>query len=204
MTAVSPVRLPRHYDAEVAPRPPVADVADVASGHSLAHVADVGGRPPVADVGELYREFSQQLEILVRGDVRACEAVIEDACHLAWTQLLRYRHRVARESVTRWLTITAVHEAVRMLRRHQRECSLELLLEDSEEEGPDLSSDLECQDVIAKRERLLDVQFLPRRQQRMLWLRALGFSYGEVASRERCSFRTVERQLSQARHQLRA
>lgn len=158
--------------------------------------------PHVTDIGRLYREFSKQLEILVRGDVRACDAVIEDACHLAWTQLLRYRHRVALESVTRWLTITAVREAVRMLRRHQRECSLELMLEDSEDEGPDFSADIERHDVIAQRERLLDVQYLPRRQQRMVWLKALGLSYGEVAAYERCSFRTVERQLWQARRQL--
>lgn len=170
---------------------------------SAPEVPDPPSAPEVPDIGRLYREFSGQLEMLVRGDVRACDALIEDACHLAWTQLLRYHHRVAPEGVTVWLIRTAVREAVRLLRRYTRECSLEVLLDD-DEDGADFSATIQREDVLAQRERLLDVQHLPRRQQRIVWLKALGFSYEEVASQECCTLRTVDRQLCQARQRLHA
>ena len=153
---------------------------------------------PVNDVGRLYAEFSRHLEVLVRGDVRACDAVIEDACQLAWIQLVRHREYVALESAPRWLTRTAVREALRLLRHRQRECSLESLLA----EAADTDDHSQAEDVLSQRERLLDVGFLPARQQRILWLKALGLSYDEVAAHEACTFRTVERQLGQARRRL--
>lgn len=152
------------------------------------------------DVGQLYVEFSRCLESLVRDDVRAaCDAVIEDACQVAWTMLIQHRHRVALHSAPRWLTTTATREAVRSLRRRRNECSLELLVE----EGFDEPADDEEEDVLAHRVQLLDMRSLPRRQQRIVWLRALGLSYDEMASHEDCTFRTVERQLWRARHKLR-
>ncbi len=128
--------------------------------------------------------------------------MIEDACQQAWAQLVRYRHRVALESAPRWLTKTAVREAVRLVCRRRRECSLELLIEDGAG-TPDLWAALEHEEVVAHRDRLLDVRSLPARQQRMVWLKAFGLSYDELALHERCTFRTVERQLTQARHRLR-
>lgn len=156
----------------------------------------------VHDVGRLYLEFSRSLEVLVRDDVRACDAVIEDACQLAWAQLVRYRHRVALESARHWLTKTAVREAIRLIRYDQRECSLDLLLAEGVRD-PCRSAAGEQDEVLAQRERLLDVRCLTRRQQRMVWLKALGLSYDEMASHEACTFRTVERQLGQARERLR-
>ena len=153
----------------------------------------------VHDLGRLYAAFSRHLEVLVRSDVRACDAVIEDACQLAWVQLVRHRESVAPEGAPRWLIRTAVREAVRMTRRHKRECSLESLLT----EDPHGGERSQAADVLAPREWLLDVRGLPRRQQRIVWLRALGLTYDEVASHEACTFRTVERQLGQARQRLR-
>jgi RNA polymerase sigma factor (sigma-70 family) len=157
--------------------------------------------PQVHDVAGLYVEFGRRLEVLVRGDVEACDAVIEDACQLAWVQLFRHRDRVALESAPRWLIKTAVREAIRLIGRNRRECSLEFLLAAGAAED-ELSATAE-EDVLSQRERLLDVRCLPRRQQRIVWLRALGLSYDEMASHETCTFRTVERQLGQARQRLR-
>jgi DNA-directed RNA polymerase specialized sigma24 family protein len=50
------------------------------------------------------------------------------------------------------------------------------------------------------RQRLGRLGALPVRQQRLLWLHGLGFSYREMAVREGCTARTVERQLLRARH----
>ena len=43
-------------------------------------VGDVGE----LDVGELYRSLAGRLEQIVRLDIRASDAVIEDACQFAW------------------------------------------------------------------------------------------------------------------------
>ena len=65
----------------------------------------------------------------MRNDVRAPEAVIEDACQFAWSRLLHHRDRVSRDRAVAWLVTTAVHEAFRLIRREDRELSLEALAE---------------------------------------------------------------------------
>jgi RNA polymerase sigma factor (sigma-70 family) len=57
--------------------------------------------------------------------------------------------------------------------------------------------------VIEDRERLRSLAALPPRQQRVLWLYGAGLSYQEIARRQGCTSRTVERQLQNARAALR-
>src|SRR5271167_2061551 len=80
-------------------------------------------------VDELYRTLSPRLERLVRSDVRAPDAVIEDACQFAWSRLVVHRDRVAHEAVLSWLVKTAVHEAFKLIRRSGRCVSLDAALE---------------------------------------------------------------------------
>jgi RNA polymerase sigma-70 factor (ECF subfamily) len=151
--------------------------------------------PGVGDVGELYGQLAGRLENIVRLDVRAPDVVIEDACQFAWSTLLRHRHRVRPETVMSWLARTAVHEAFKLLRRDRREAPLEAAIGQA--------SPLSPHEVVARRERLASIGALSRRQQRLLWLHALGFSYVEIASHEECTLRTVERQLLRAKHRIR-
>ncbi|MGH2885437.1 MAG: RNA polymerase sigma factor, partial [Solirubrobacteraceae bacterium] len=142
----------------------------------------------VADVGELYGQLARRLEHIVRLDVRAPDAVIEDACQIAWSRLLHHRHRVHPETVMGWLVRTAVNEAFRLLRPSR----YELPFEEAEETVLpwELPSELvEC------RERIAELGRLPERQQRAVWMQALGLNYAEIAVREDCTVRTVERQL---------
>jgi RNA polymerase sigma factor (sigma-70 family) len=152
----------------------------------------------VGDVEELYGLLAGRLEHLVRLDVRAPDVVIEDACQFAWSRLLHHRDRVHRETVMSWLVRTAVHEAFKLLRRARRELSLEAAAE-----GPMPSAmgwePAPCE-LIEHYERLAELGRLPLRQQRALWLHALGLSYSEIARHEGCTTRTVERQLLRARH----
>jgi RNA polymerase sigma factor (sigma-70 family) len=152
----------------------------------------------VGDVGELYALLARRLEQVVRLDVRASDALIEDACQVAWIRLLHHRHRVHRESVMSWLIHTAVHEALKLLRRDRRELSLEV-----EAEGALLCSNATLSEVIECRERLAELGRLPERQQRAVWLHGLGLNYAEIARHEGCTTRTVERQLLRARHTIR-
>jgi RNA polymerase sigma factor (sigma-70 family) len=126
--------------------------------------------------------------------------VIEDACQFAWSRLVHHRKRVHRESALGWLVTTAVHEAFKLTRRERRDVSLELALETQlapTRQVPSLDDQLE------RRDRLEAVGALPRRQQRLLWLHAVGLSYREIAAHESCTVRTVERQLLRARRTLR-
>ncbi len=152
----------------------------------------------VGDVGELYGLFARRLEQLVRLDVRAPDAVIEDACQVAWSRLLHHRHHVQRETVMSWLVRTAVHEALRLLRRDRREVPLEAATEEAL-----LRTQAAPVHVIECRERLAELARLPERQQRAVWLHAIGLNYAEIAVYEGCTTRTVERQLLRARHAIR-
>jgi len=164
----------------------------------IEEVAEMGA----GEVGELYGSFADRLEQIVRLDVRASDAVIEDACQVAWVRLLHHRHRVHRETVTAWLARTAVNEAFRVLRRARREPSLEAAIE---HDGPPayLVAGATPHELVDVRERLREVRRLPERQQRFVWLRALGLSYIEMAAHEDCTLRTVERQLLRAKAALR-
>jgi RNA polymerase sigma factor (sigma-70 family) len=162
--------------------------------------ADTGTVPNdrLGDVGELYGLLARRLEQLVQRDVRAPEAVIEDACQIAWSRLLRHRDRVQRETVMGWLLRTAVREALRLSRRDRRELPLEAT--DQEELQRTQSSPVH---LVECRERIAELGRLPERQQRAVWLHAIGLNYGEIAEYEGCTARTVERQLLRARQAIR-
>jgi RNA polymerase sigma factor (sigma-70 family) len=172
--------------------------------------ADTPRRAGDADLGALYLALSPRLERIVRLDVRAPDAVIEDACQFAWTRLLHHRDRVGHDSALSWLAKTAVHEAIKLVRREQRELSLEGQAEgegEGELERParSLFGDLTLgpEEHFEQRERLDALASLPERQQRALWLHALGLTYAEIGLQTGDSPRTVERQLLRARRTVR-
>ena len=150
----------------------------------------------------LYAALSRRLEQLVRKDVRAPEAVIEDACQVAWIRFVRNSGRVRRDAVLSWLATTAVREAYRLTRRESRELSLDAALEQAD--GlPGAPKSPGPHEVLEQRERLAGIRALPERQQRLLWLHAFGYSYTEMAAHDGISRRTVERQLLRAKGRVR-
>jgi RNA polymerase sigma factor (sigma-70 family) len=161
----------------------------------MALIEETATHAGVGDVGELYGQLARRLEHIVRLDVRAPDVVIEDACQFAWSRLLHHRDRVHPETVMSWLARTAVHEAFKLLRRDRRDAPLESVIEQVSSASP--------HEVLERRERLAGIGALPERQQRVLWLQALGLSYAEIAQREGCTERTVERHLLRARQRVR-
>jgi RNA polymerase sigma factor (sigma-70 family) len=153
------------------------------------------------DVGELYGLLAKRLEQIVRLDVGAPDPVVEDACQFAWSRLVHHGHRVHRETVMTWLARTAVHEAFKLVRRDRRELSLDAA---GEHATPAARLSFPAPEAaVESRERLGQVRGLPERQQRVLWMHAVGWSYVEIAAHEGCTVRTVERQLLRARKTLR-
>lgn len=149
------------------------------------------------EIERLYRQHAPRLERTVRIGVRAPEATIEDACQTAWGQLLDHRERVGADGALPWLARTAVREARRLSRHDGRSLSLEAL---SEENGEGWAPAVYTTDErLEHRERLCALRALPVRQRRLMWLQGLGLSYVEMAVYERCTRRTVERQLLRAK-----
>jgi DNA-directed RNA polymerase specialized sigma24 family protein len=155
----------------------------------------------IADVARMYREMAEPLEQVVRRLVCDAEPVVEDACQAAWCRLVGHRARVREETAFGWLAQTAIHEAFKLSRRRGRDLSLDFELE----QGADpVALAPEPWELFAERERITGVRKLAVRPQRFVWLHALGLSYTEMAAHERCTTRTVERQLVLARGKLRA
>jgi RNA polymerase sigma factor (sigma-70 family) len=160
--------------------------------------------PPVvdSDIGELYRVLAKQVERIVRVGVRAPDPLIEDACQCAWARLVQHQARVRRETALAWLVKTALHEAIKSVRRGNRELSLDTEI-DGQKAIPASDFRPGPSEVFEQRERLSSLSSLPPRQQRLLWLYGLGLTYEEIAARDGCTPRTVERQLKRARTVLR-
>jgi RNA polymerase sigma factor (sigma-70 family) len=153
------------------------------------------------DVAELYLALSKPLERVVRSDVSAPASVIEEACQFAWVRLVHHRGRVRRETAFGWLVKTALHEAFKLIRRAGREVSLEAEIEAGRDRLDHRPGPLT---LYERRERLATLSSLSARQQRLLWMYGLGLTYAEIAARDGCTPRTVERQLQRARAMLRA
>lgn len=152
------------------------------------------------DVAELYEDRAVQVRRLVRHEVRAPEPLIEDACQVAWGRLIRHRDRVCRDTVVAWLVATAMHEAFRLIRRSNREVSLEELLDEAGELP--LPATPSPDEILEHRARLEALRSLPDRQRQLVWLQGLGLSYAEMAEHTGATTRTVERQLLRARRKL--
>jgi DNA-directed RNA polymerase specialized sigma24 family protein len=155
------------------------------------------------EVAELYRSVSKRLEEIVRITApNASDPVVEDACQFAWDQLVQHAARVRRETALAWLAKIALREAHRLSGREGRFHSLDTVFELAGE-AAFLGEVPAADEVTERRERLRAIRGLPEKQQRMVWLQALGLNYVEMAAQSGCTTRAVERQLFRARRSLR-
>ena len=157
-------------------------------------------RRTIGEPDRIYGDLDRRLRGIVAFNVRAPAPLIEDACQTAWLRLTRRRDDLAPRAMLPWLVTTATREALRLLRHAERELPLEVLTDPralaSSAPGPEAITQL--------RSRLAELGALNRRQQRLIWLQGLGFSYEEMAGREGDSLRTIERQVLRARCALRS
>ena len=154
---------------------------------------------PKTDLPDLYATLSPKLQRVVRVGIAGPEDVIEDACQFAWSRLLLHARDVEREAAFAWLVRTATREARRQMQHDLREVPL---AHEPVEQPVGRAAD--PHELLEAREQLALITGLPRRQQRLLWLHGAGLNYAEMAVHERCTRRTVERQLLRARRSIRA
>lgn len=148
----------------------------------------------ITDVAELYDVLGERLRHIGAKQVHAPAPVIEDACQFAWCRLICHASRLDPEKVL----------GLKLARRDQRELSLEAR---ADEYGVlRIASPLPGPYEVAKwRERFAQVGELPVLQQRFLWLRAVGYTYDEIAARQPgLTERIVERQIKRGRSRLKA
>ncbi len=151
----------------------------------------------VDEVAELYAAQAVRVRRLVRLNVQATDTLIEDACQIAWMRLVVHRARVRRDGAPRWLVRVAVNEAFKLIRRAARDLSLDELSDEGGEGS--LRTPALMEELAEQRARLDAIRDLPARQQRLVWLQGLGFTYDEMADETGATRRTVERQLGRAR-----
>ncbi|HEX3688282.1 MAG TPA: sigma factor-like helix-turn-helix DNA-binding protein [Solirubrobacteraceae bacterium] len=150
----------------------------------------------------LYARSAGVVRGRVCSEVTASEAVIDDACQFAWVRLLHHGHRVGRDRAVSWLITTALHEVFKLVRRDGHDLSLEQLMEETGDLRINRTAPAP-QEVVGARLRLELLRELPERQERLMWLRGLGFGYPEMAVETDMTFRTIDRQLTRARRNIR-
>ena len=182
------------------------------TGTSLAERPSRTPHPTLrGDETELYRRHARDLLARTRRAVKAPEALIEDACQLAWTQFLRYQPE-PRENVVAWLTVVARHEAYRLVREYKSALpasSITAIDEDGKTTGfdPDLAVGPDRDPLLEHdaREALAALAKLKPAQRAALALKVAGFRYKEIQSL--CGGKTytwVNRHITEGRAALRA
>jgi RNA polymerase sigma factor (sigma-70 family) len=148
---------------------------------------------PAWDAAELFRAEHERLVGLVEGRLGVSHEVAEDACSLAWLQLLRRPPR--RENVVGWLYQVAKYETFAILRRYRSEAELGAAPEPTFY-GEHLDA------VVAKQELSLLARLKPQ-QRLVLWLRGEGYSYEQIQHATGKSYTWVNRHLTEGRAALR-
>src|ERR1700761_1575343 len=101
-----------------------------------------GGAEPecvetLEEVADLYATQAVRVRRLVHLRLTAPDAVVEDACQVAWMRLVRNRSRVRRQTAACWVVRVAAREALRLMDLGDRDRPLEDL-DDDRGRAPDL------------------------------------------------------------------
>ena len=138
---------------------------------------------------ELFRRHHHALVTMVQGRLDVPRELAEDACSLAWLQLLR--RPPSHENIVGWLYLVAKREALALLFRYGRE-------EESEDAADPMIEPDHLDAVVAKQERRLIARLKPQ-QRLVLLLRGKGYSYAQIQAATGKSYTWVNRHMSEGR-----
>jgi DNA-directed RNA polymerase specialized sigma24 family protein len=136
--------------------------------------------------GRLVRQLERRLRI--------SRELAEDACGLAWLQLIRVRPGGG-EGIVGWLYTVAKHEAFTLLARRGREMPRGDL--------PVVSRTLDIEEVLDARSALSLISQLKPQQRLVLLLQAEGHSYRSICQLTGHTYTWVNRHISEGRRALR-
>jgi RNA polymerase sigma factor (sigma-70 family) len=137
-------------------------------------------KPQQGDEAELFASYNDDLMRRVKALVRTSDAIVEDACAIAWTQFLRHQPERGR-SWRAWLKTTAVREAWALDRQRRETKSLSATTEDGwiVVEPVDPRDQFDVHDELDAAVQVLEQ--LPPRLRRIAFLRATGHRYREIS-----------------------
>lgn len=151
------------------------------------------------DETALFERHAKQLVRAVRRELRVQQDIAEEACAIAWVQLLRTQPE--RDAIFAWLRVVATREAIRLVRTQGRDTSLDEHRADTHPAYQDRRVDLELS--VEAREALERIGALTARQVRIFSLHLAGLTYEEISAATGHSRRSVERNVTRARARLR-
>jgi RNA polymerase sigma factor (sigma-70 family) len=139
-------------------------------------------------VGAFFADHSDRLQHAVARNIRARRELIEDACANAWAILLRRPDITLDARGLKWLTTVAVNEALMLLRRTRGETPVGPSRGHDDDDVPPLAdtdapgADERALQRIEHAERVDAFRRLKPRERQTLYLKALGYSYREIAA----------------------
>ena len=165
-------------------------------------------------VGTFFVTHAGRLQRAVRRHLNHVgDALIEDACQMAWTRLLQRPDITLDARGFSWLTTVAVHEAWRLGPVTQEQPAGALTSpadcnrkpgERPEPADTDQRGTAEkALDHIEHHDRLQAMQALKPREREVLYLKGLGYSYAEIMRLTGATYTAVNRRLSEGRAALR-
>ncbi len=149
--------------------------------------------PSGCDADELFRDHHDRLVGLLQGRLGVSRELAEDACSLAWLQLVRLQP--TGDGVVGWVYTVAKHEAFVLLARTRREMAVEEL--------PPIADATDLAAVIDARDALRLIAQLKPQQRQVLQLRAEGHSYDAICELTGRTYTWVNRHLTEGRRALR-
>ena len=166
-------------------------------------------------VAAFFAAHANRLQRAVRNRAHGVgDAVIEDACQVAWTIVLRRADIVLDARGFSWLVTVAVREAWRLgsTAHEQPASTLTSGLHPEHEHGqlPEPTdaehrgTDTKALDHIEHLERLQALQVLKPAEREALYLKGLGYSYDEIMRLTGASYTAVNRRITEGRAALRA
>jgi DNA-directed RNA polymerase specialized sigma24 family protein len=185
-------------------------------GSSATRASDRNGGLAVSpttrseQIAAFYRRHADRIRRTVAAVVHASVETIEDACQTAWAFRLRRDDVSVDDRGANWLITVAIRQAWQ-LALSSRETPVGTFQgvaggdDDVPEPADRLATDTDEQALsrIEAAERVVDLQALKARERRELYLKALGYSYGEIAQLTGSTYTEVNRRVVEGRARLR-
>lgn len=164
-------------------------------------------------VGAFFAANAGRLRAIVAGNADNTYDVVDDACATAWTTLVR-RHDITLDARGfSWLATTAIRQAWRLHRARAEEAPTGTFQGDTHghddndvpEPADTLAVDTESQalDRIQHADDVAAFRTLKPRERQALYLKALGYTYGQICDLTGFTYTAVNRYITEGRRALR-
>jgi DNA-directed RNA polymerase specialized sigma24 family protein len=164
------------------------------------------------EIGAFFAAHANRVHARVARRARATHDVVDDACAIAWTKLLRRPDVALNARGLAWLVTVAVHEAWRLQERRVQETPVgpfargSTVDSDASLEPIDVYSvDVETRavDRAQHSEDVAAFLTLKPRERQTLYLKALGYRYAEICELTGFTYTAVNRYITEGRRALR-